>query len=186
MKSKTIKFCIIAFNLLFAVSLGLCIGFNFSQPYMAIFITMLMFAFHVDIRLLIAVLTRLFAKNINFNNKVFKVPANEYKFLEKLKVKNWKDNYIAWNKNQFTLSSKLDEESINRVLKNNVTAEVTHILCIIISSFAILIGCLLSKSEWWIYVITTVVSDIFCDICPIMIQRFNRYRLQKITEKMKK
>ena len=185
MKSKTIKFCIVVFNLLFFVSLGLCIGFDFSQPYMAIFITMLMFAFHVDIRLVTAGLTRLFAKNINFNSKIFKISTKEYEFLEKLKVKKWKDNYVTWNKNQFTLSLKLGEVSINRVLKNNVMAEITHIFCIITSSIAILVGCLLSKDEWWLYVLTTVLSDIFCDILPILIQRYNRYRLQKIQEKLK-
>lgn len=173
-------------NLLFTISLILCCIFGFSGAYIAIFITLLMFAYHIDVRLIIGLLgLTIFRKRVNVESKIFHVSDSDCKFLNVMKVKDWKDRYFAMERSQFVITNFRDKDVLKRVLSYNITAEVTHWLCLFFGAFAILIGCFISIDEWWIYLITTILAGLFCDVLPIMIQRFNRYRLQKVYAKLK-
>ncbi len=178
-KKKTLWAVVIftsLFNLLFISNLIYCIYKGFWGWQFSTFITFFMFAYHFDIRLLIGgFFTFFIKKHINVSSKKYVVSDKQYKLYNKLKVRKWKDRYFAMNKSQFVMSNNLEI-----ILKNNICAELSHICCVIFSFLAILFGCLLSTDEWWIYVSTSILSAIFVDIFPILIQRFNRYRLQKI------
>lgn len=184
MKNSTQKvvytFAIIV-NLLFIVDLCLCWASNFTQPYLAVLITLLMFAYHFDMRLLLALISHQFAKKINVNNRLYKVSESEQKVFKFFKVKNWKDKFAVWDKSLFKVS--FNYADLTTLLKNNISAEITHHICFFVSFLSVIIGCLLSPSEWWIYLMTSIIASFMVDFPPILIQRYNRLRLQKLMKK---
>lgn len=168
-------------NLLLISDLCLCFVFDFTQPYLAVLITLVMFAYHFDIRLLFALISHKFAKKINVNNRLYKVSENEQKIFKFFKVKNWKDKFAVWDKSLFKVS--FNYADLITLLKNNISAEITHHICFFASFLSVIIGYLLSPSEWWIYLITSLIASFMVDFPPILIQRYNRLRLQKLMKK---
>ena len=182
MKNKTLlNFIIITIviNIIFIFACILIVIFGYIKPYIAIFITALMFAYHFDIRIIIGCIVSIFKKRININKKCFYISKKEFERLEKLKVKKWKNNFITLYKNQFEIR-KIDKEEIEEVIKNNINAEIVHIFCFIFGLFAIVIGCMISIDEIVIYILTSIFASICFDLPSILIQRYNRYRLHKI------
>lgn len=183
MKNKTLVVGLIIaiiLNLFLVAGIVLCIVFGFTMPYSTILITAFMFAYHCDVRILIAeIFTVFFRKRVNLLKKTYKISEKEFNFLNRLGVKKWKDNFVAWDKNQFVIKNLRNRENLELVLRNNISAEIIHWLCFAASFFSILFGCLMSLSEWWIYLTTAVVVPLLIDLPPILIQRFNRFRLQR-------
>lgn len=170
----------IILNLFFLTGIILCCIFGFTMPYSTILITGFMFAYHCDIRILIAeIFTVFFKKRVNLSKKTYKISKKEFNFLNRLGVKKWKDSFVAWDKKQFVIKDLRNRENLEIVLRNNISAEIIHWICFIASFFSILFGCLMSLSEWWIYLVTAIVVPLLIDLPPILIQRFNRFRLQK-------
>ncbi len=184
--SKSLKVGIIiasVVNALFLASLFVCVGLGYEEPQFSIFITLLMFAFHTDIRILIgSIFTLFFKKKLNINKKCFKVGEKEYRFLVKLGVKKWKDKFVAWNRKQFVIGRRDNlSHGVERALRNNISAEIIHHICFFAGFLAIWIGCTISISSWWIFLLTAILASFICDLPPIMIQRYNRYRLQRVS-----
>ena len=170
----------IILNLFFLTGIILCCIFGFTMPYSTILITGFMFAYHCDIRILIAeIFTVFFKKRVNLSKKTYKISKKEFNFLNRLGVKKWKGSFVAWDKKQFVIKDLRNRENLEIVLRNNISAEIIHWICFIASFFSILFGCLMSLSEWWIYPVTAIVVPLLIDLPPILIQRFNRFRLQK-------
>lgn len=170
----------IILNLFFLTGIILCCIFGFTMPYSTFLITAFMFAYHCDIRILIAeIFTVFFKKRVNLSKKTYKISKKEFNFLNRLGVKKWKDSFVAWDKKQFVIKDLRNRENLEIVLRNNISAEIIHWICFIASFFSILFGCLMSLSEWWIYLVTAIVVPLLIDLPPILIQRFNRFRLQK-------
>ena len=167
MKNKTLRngiILVLVVNLLFLASIILCLNLGFTSWQFSVFITIFMFAYHFDIRIIIGTIFTLFVRNnINVKSKVFAVSEKEYKFLSSLGIKKWKDKIITLYKNFFTMSGKCDNAKLDYVLKNNINAEIIHWCCFFAGLFAILFGCMLSVSEWYIYVITSVLTSFFAD-----------------------
>ena len=186
MKNKTLYnliaiSCLI--NILFAVSIILIVVCGYNQPWTAIFITLFMFAYHADIRILIGIVTNnLFKNKINIDKKCYKISTGEFTVLNKLGVKKWKSKFITMFKSQFEVAGFADIEG---VLRNNINAEITHHLCFVFGLLAVLFGWMISAEELWLYVITSVVASLALDLPPILIQRYNRYRLLKIKNSLK-
>lgn len=122
---------------------------------------------------------RFLQKKSKFIKKTYKISKKEFNFLNRLGVKKWKDSFVAWDKKQFVIKDLRNRENLEIVLRNNISAEIIHWICFIASFFSILFGCLMSLSEWWIYLVTAIVVPLLIDLPPILIQRFNRFRLQK-------
>lgn len=182
---KDIIIMALIFNLVFIICLVLCCVFGFHAPYFALFITALMFAYHIDVRLIIGFLISKFVKpKINVHKKCFAITENEYRRLEKFGVKNWKDKFLTVFKHQFVIQDIKNKQNIEYVLRNNISAEIIHWVCFFVGLLAILIGCLLSISEWYIYVITAILASLLADVPPILIQRYNRYRVLKIAKRL--
>lgn len=182
---KDIVIMAIIFNLIFIICAVLCGVFGFHTPYSALFITALMFAYHIDVRLIIGFSISKFVKpKINVHKKCFAITENEYRRLEKFGVKNWKDKFLTVFKHQFVIQDIKNKQNIEYVLRNNISAEIIHWVCFFVGLLAILIGCLLSISEWYIYVITAILASLLADVPPILIQRYNRYRVLKIAKRL--
>lgn len=187
MKSKTLlRFIILTsiLNVAFIIS-GVLIGiYGFIQPYYAIFVTLFMFAFHLDIRILVAYICYLFTNKINIDKKKYLISKFEYQRLEKLKIKNWKDHFVTMFKDRFVLNGNDRKTRIEIILKNNIIAEITHWLCFFFGLLGILLGYLISKDELVVYIVTSIVAGILFDFPPILIQRYNRYRLLSLKKKL--
>lgn len=168
-------------NIAFLCSGVFVLTLGWASPQSAVFITLFMFVYHTDVRVLIGfVFSKFIRPHISVQSGVFVVGKGEYNFLCKLGVKKWKDRFVAWDKTLFVLQ-KMDTDRMNLVLQNNINAELTHWVCFFVGLLAIPFGLLLSRDEWLIYVITSAATSLFADLPPICIQRFNRHRLQKIT-----
>ncbi len=184
-KNKELQFAIIltiCINFVFICSAIFVAIFGWYSPQIAVFITSVMFAYHCDIRIVVGYLfSHFFKSKICVQSRVFAIKETEYKRLQKLGVKKWKDHFIAWNRNLFVLE-KLDKDRLNIVFQNNITAEITHWTCFFVGFLAVPIGILLSSAEWWIYLLTATITSLIADLPPIFIQRYNRYRLQSISK----
>ena len=184
-KSKELKLAIIltiCINIIFVCSVIYVAVSGWKSPQITIFITSLMFAYHCDIRIFVGYVFNRFIKNkICVQSPLFAIKEKEYKRLQKVGVKRWKDKFIAWNRSLFVLG-KMDKDRLNIVLQNNITAEITHWVCFFVGFLAIPIGMILSSAEWWIYLSTALITSLVADLPPIFIQRYNRYRLQSISK----
>ena len=184
MKNKTLLNCILLtflVNVTFAVFLVLVILFENKQPYLALFITFTIFAYHLDIRFLIGALVSLFKGKINVEKKSHRISEKEYKRLVKLKVKKWKDRLPTLFKKQFTLKGA---QGVDEVIRNCINAESVHWLCFFFGFGAIPLGCLLSFEELWLYILTSCLASLFVDLPFVLIQRYNRYRLYSLRDKL--
>lgn len=178
LKKNIVLFSII--NLFFLFSLTTCLLWGFKSWQFSLFITILMFAYHIDIRLIIGGCVSLFKNYRNINSKKLEISTKEYNFLCKLNVKNWKGKVITWDKRLFEIKNFHDKKNIEFLLKNNINAEIVHWISFFVGFFSIAIGCCLSKQEWWLYLLTAIIASFVVDLPPILIQRYNRYRLLKI------
>lgn len=184
--SKIIKYRItltIIVNFIFLISIILCLVFNFVNPYFSIFITFLLFSFHMDYRIIVGLTFSKFKNRIDINKDIYKISNKEFKFLNFLKVKSWKDRFIALDKRLFIIKT-INKENVSYVLKNNISAEIIHWFCFFFGFVSILIGCLISLQEWYIYLLTAIIASFVVDLPPILIQRYNRYRILKIKDKI--
>ncbi len=187
MKNKTLlRFIIISLilNVSFLASGILFAIFGHTQPYVAIFITLFMFTFHLDIRIIVGFIGSLTRKKIKIDRKIYQISKKEYQFLSLLRVKKWKDHLSNMFKDRFSLDSKDIKERLMEVEQNDISAELTHWIGAFLSLGAIPLGYLISPEELLVYIITSVLA-LFFDLPFILIQRFNRYRLQNILLKIK-
>ena len=176
----------ILINALYILFLVLFVVFNYVQPYKALFIASLMFVFHADFRIMLSTIVRLFKNKINIDKKIYNIKEKEFKRLEKLKVKKWKDKFPTLFRYEFEIDNLSSYESIKEIVQNNINAEISHWLCFFLCLFGIGLGLMFSLDEWWIYLITSLICSFVIDLPPILIQRYNRYRLQKILNHIKK
>lgn len=184
MKNKTLlAFVIVSslINVAFLVFLILFFAFDGKQPYLALFITFLMFAYHIDIRLLSGVLVSLFKGKIDIDKKAHRISEKEYGRLRKLKVKEWKGRFPTLFKKQFSLTAP---GGVDEVLRNCINAEIVHWFCLFLGLGAIPLGCLLSFDELWLYILTSLLALLFLDLPFILIQRYNRFRLYEVNDRL--
>ena len=186
MKNKTLRnFIILAslVNVVFVVFLVLFLVFEHKQPYLALFITFLMFAYHIDIRILIGTFVSLFKSRINVEKKSCRISEKEFKRLTKLKVKKWKEKAPTLFKSQFSLKNS---QGVDVIIQNCINAEIVHWLCFFFGLGAIPLGCLLSLDELWLYILTSLIASLLFDLPFVLIQRYNRYRLYSLRDKIAK
>ena len=189
MKNKTLLVFVVItslINIAFIV-FGILYGLNgYKQPYIALFITMFILAYNLDARIIVSIICNIFKKRINIEKKKYKISNKEYKILSQLKIDYWKNHFITMFKHQFEFNSTNRKERIKIILKNNINAEIIHFICFFVGLLAIPLGYLLSKEELLIYIITSLLGSLLFDLPPILIQRYNRYRLYQLKLKLDK
>ncbi len=187
MKNKTfLGFVIVTIllNVAFLVSGILFWVFGYTQPYIAIFITLFMFAYHLDIRCIVGFIGSMLRRRTKIDRRIYRVSKKEYDILGRLKVGKWKDHFITMFKDRFVMKSEDRISRTKEILQNNINAETTHWIGFLLGFLAIPLGWLISSDEMMIYVITSILGGLI-DIPPIMIQRYNRHRLQVLLERMR-
>lgn len=180
--SKTSKLLV----LMICIAIGfLAIAFLFKaianskgQPWMALYITFLTISYHFIMRLAVGELVTIIYKNRDFNGNSFgfKIRPFETKLYKSLKVKKWKANALTAKPEQFDLRSN----SFKDILHNVMQAELVHRIIMVLSFLPLLL--IISYGAPAVFIVTSIFAC-FIDSKFVIIQRFNRPRIQKVMER---
>ena len=160
---------------------------GYSDTFIKIFVAIAFVGYHATYRLVVVRIVSLFRPLINPNRWWHKIDAFEMTFYELIKVKQWKDKVPAWNRTHFMLSMA-DIRNIDKVawvLRFNICAEIMHHINFYLSLFGTLF-CLFKGMQgyWYIFALASLLVGCFADAPFAMIQRYNRYRLIPIYQKL--
>lgn len=133
--------------------------------------------YHFWVRIILGNISKLFRKNISYDQWWFKERKFEKKVYKFLNVKRWKGKVLTYNPNDFSLKEKSLEEIVNTTLKS----ELDHWINEAVSVSTMFFG-FIWEELWLAFLISAIVAMIF-DAQFIVIQRYNRPRLIKIIEK---
>ena len=142
-------------------------------------ITAFTIMYHFWGRIILNNVSKLFKKNINYKQWLFKERKFEKKLYKILRVKDWKGKALTYNPESFSLKEHSLEEIANTMAKPEVDHWINEAISLSTMLFAIIWG------EFWIFCLTAVAAMIF-DSQFIIIQRYNRPRIVKILEKKSK
>jgi len=134
--------------------------------------------YHFWVRIIMGNVSKLFKKNINYRQRLFKERKFEKKLYKLLCVKEWKGKALTYNPESFSLKEHSLEEIANTMSKS----EVDHWINELISLSTLLF--IIPWERAWAFCISAIVAMIF-DSQFIIIQRYNRPRIVKIIEKRK-
>ena len=132
--------------------------------------------YHFWVRIIMGNVSKLFEKNINYEQWWFKEKKFEKGIYELLHVKEWKDKALTYNPESFSLKQHSLEEIANTMVKSELDHWINEAISLSTLLFAIPWG------QLWIFLITAIAAMIF-DAQFIVIQRYNRPRIIKILEK---
>lgn len=142
-------------------------------------ITAFTIMYHFWGRIILNNVSKLFKKNINYKQWLFKERKLEKKLYKILRVKDWKGKALTYNPESFSLKEHSLEEIANTMAKSEVDHWINEAISLSTMLFAILWG------EFWVFCLTAFAAMIF-DSQFIIIQRYNRPRIVKILEKKSK
>lgn len=142
-------------------------------------ITAFTIMYHFWGRIILNNVSKLFKKNINYKQWLFKERKFEKKLYKILRVKDWKGKALTYNPESFSLKEHSLEEIANTMAKSEVDHWINEAISLSTMLFAIIWG------EFWIFCLTAVAAMIF-DSQFIIIQRYNRPRIVKILERKSK
>ena len=114
------------------------------------------------------------------DKKIFTVSAKEKKFYEKLKIRKWKDkvpeigHFTGFRKNK--ISDPKSVEYVERFLMEACYGEVGHFLSLFFG-FLLLLLFPIHKS-WLAISIAVAIVNAMLNIPPILVLRYNSYKLE--------
>ena len=154
---------------------------NICTNYLILLIGIVTFTimYHFWVRIILGNVSKLFKKNIKYNQAFFKERKFEKGLYKFLRVKDWKGKALTYNPESFSLKEHSLEEIANTMTKS----EVDHWINEIISLASILFS-FIWPNLFWAFLISAIVAMIF-DSQFIIIQRYNRPRVLKILEREK-
>ena len=142
-------------------------------------ITAFTIMYHFWGRIILNNVSKLFKKNINYKQWLFKERKLEKKLYKILRVKDWKGKALTYNPESFSLKEHSLEEIANTMAKSEVDHWINEAISLSTMLFSLILG------KFWIFCLTAVAAMIF-DSQFIIIQRYNRPRIVKILEKKSK
>ncbi len=95
---------------------------------------------------------------------------------EKLQVKKWKDRMPTYDPRLFSLK----ENTLEAIVNHMCQAEVVHEIIILLSFIPLLFS--LFWDAFYVFLITSLLSALL-DLSFVMIQRYNRPRILRLTQK---
>lgn len=131
--------------------------------------------YHFTVRLVIGNLCDIYCTPESINPKEHRFQPKKFEkgLYKAIKVRSWKDLFPTYDPDKFSLRT----HSVDELIFESCKAEIVHWLCAL-SGFASLIFSVLFGA-FSIFLVTAVIGGIY-DMCFVVIQRFNRPRLQKI------
>jgi hypothetical protein len=123
-----------------------------------------------------------------FNNKIkfFIVSEKEIKFYKKILLSKWKDKLPQYNKgfNKRNLPDKISIEYLELFINVTCQAEMVHYIIIPLGFLSVFFPLLTNNHKIWIFILIAVFIGI-CNLIYSIIQRYNRFRLNKLLIKRK-
>lgn len=145
----------------------------------ALAITFLTITFHFVMRLIVGFVVSLFKKSINPNRKYYELKNFEKKLYDFLKVKKWKNKIFTYNPAEFDI----EKNTMEQIAVNMCNSEKVHMVIFFLSYIPLLF--IIPFGQPIVFVITSILSSIF-DLGFVIVQRYNRPRVIRIMNKMKK
>ena len=142
-------------------------------------ITTFTIMYHFWVRIIMGNVSKLFKKHINYKQWWFKERKFEKKLYKFLRVKEWKGKALTYNPEQFSLKENSLKTIANTMAKSEIDHWINEIISISTMFFSIIWG------QFWIFCLTAIFAMIF-DAQFIIIQRFNRPRVEKILQREEK
>lgn len=131
-------------------------------------------SYHFCVRFLTAfVINSIFRNQMNFERRWFHTTRLEQSLYRRLRVKQWKDRMPTYLPGTF----QINRHSIESAAKAMCQSEVIHELNAIFSFVPILFTAFFGA--FWVFFLTSVSAAAF-DLLFVMMQRFNRPRLEAI------
>ena len=172
-----IGICLITSIICFNIYYG-----GISTNYLVLLLGIVTFTimYHFWVRIIMGNVSKLFKKNIKYNQTFFKERKFEKSLYKCLKVKEWKGKALTYNPESFSLK----EHSLEDIANTMTKSEVDHWINEIISLTSILFS-FIWPELFWAFLISAIAAMIF-DSQFIIIQRYNRPRVLRIIEKENK
>ena len=147
---------------------------NNSSIFLTLAITFGTITYHFGMRLLIGWLVMILMKNkADYTKQWYQLHSWEKAFYKKIKIKRWKNKMPTYRPQDFSPK----EHSWHEIAQTMCQSEVGHELIIGFSFLPII------ASKWFgafvVFVITSVISAGF-DLIFVMMQRYNRDRIQRL------
>ena len=171
-------YCVIAIAIIISITCFVLYYGNIYESKMILWtgITFFTIMYHLWVRIIMGNVCKLFKKYINYKQWWFREKNFEKKIHQLLHVKEWKGKALTYNPELFSLKEYSLEEIANTMSKVEVDHWINEIISLSTLLFAIPWG------QFWIFLISAIAAMIF-DAQFIVIQRYNRPRVEKILEK---
>ena len=121
-----------------------------------------------------------FKKYVRHDKKPFIVTLKEKKFYEKLKIRKWKDkipeigHFTGFQKNK--IADRKSVEYVERFLLEACCGEIGHFFSLF---FGFLVLCLFPIHTAWLAIsIPVAIINALLNFSPILVLRYNRYKLK--------
>lgn len=176
--SAIFMYCVIAITLITSIVCFTLYYGNFHKSTVILWtgITAFTIMYHFWVRIIMGNVSKLFEKNINYEQWWFKEKKFEKGIYELLHVKEWKDKALTYNPESFSLKQHSLEEIANTMVKSELDHWINEIISLTTLFFAIPWG------HFWLFLISAIAAMVF-DAQFIVIQRYNRPRVVKILGK---
>lgn len=136
--------------------------------------------YHFTMRLAVGFFFYTFGKKmINYRSKWFSKKAFEVDFYHRIKMKKWKNKLPTYYPEDFSVKGHTMEE----LRQTMCISEIGHETMIVFSYLSLLFSILFG--EFYVFLITSFFAG-GIDFVFVMVQRYNRFRLERILERRKK
>lgn len=128
-------------------------------------------------------------KWFNSENKIYNVSEREIRFYRRINLPKWKDKLPQYNKHfeKRHLPDEITKEYLFTYIFMTCRAEVVHYVTGLVGYLSLFLSFLSENVEYWQDVYFTVSTAVLIGNIPFsMIQRYNRYRLQRLLGNLNK
>ena len=139
-------------------------------------VTAFTIVYQLGLRLLFGVLTTSFKNKLDSKQFLFKERKFEKKLYEVLKVKKWKKRALTYDPEAFNLRKNTKKQVLQTMLKSELDHWINELISLSTLAFALIWG------KFGIFLVTCILAMLF-DGQFILIQRFNRPRVERLIEK---
>jgi len=123
-----------------------------------------------------------------YNNKsFFTVSQREIRFYKKIGLPKWKDRLPQYNKgfNKRNLSNEISKEYLESFIIATYQAETVHYIIIPLGYLSVFFALLTSNRDYTIFIVIATFIGM-CNLVFSLIQRYNRFRLERLLANLKK
>lgn len=142
-------------------------------------VTAFTIVYQLGLRLEFGVITTKFKEKLSTKQFLFKERKFEQKLYKILKVKKWKSKALTYDPDAFNLKKNTKEQVLQTMLKSELDHWINELISLSTLLFALIWG------EFAIFLVTCVLAMLF-DAQFILIQRFNRPRIERLINREKR